>query len=94
MDEEKSNIAADYTKKKKKFCWTVGLAVRIFPDTKRTFTKDTTLSENGMGTACYVWIGLKNYVDLGAAAGLQQVRHQIFLIVRETKGFSWDTSEL
>jgi hypothetical protein len=35
---------------------TVGLAVRIFPATIRTFRKDTALSENGRGAAWYVWI--------------------------------------
>jgi hypothetical protein len=34
------------------------LAVRIFPATTRTFTKDTAMSEQGRGAACYVWIGL------------------------------------
>jgi hypothetical protein len=56
------------TLQKKTICYTVGPAVRIFPAITRTFTKDTALSEqsrgaawhgNGMGTACYVWIGLK-----------------------------------
>ena len=32
---------------KKTICYTVGLAVRIFPATTRIFTKDTTLSEQG-----------------------------------------------
>jgi len=36
-----------------------GLAVRIFSATMRTVTKDTALSEQGRGAACYVWIGLK-----------------------------------
>jgi hypothetical protein len=31
-----------------------GLAVRIFPSTTRTFTKDTALSENGRGVALHV----------------------------------------
>jgi len=62
----KSVVAAHYKKD------SVGLAVRIFPATMQTFTKDTALSEQGrgtawqvwinarhdMGTACYVWIGL------------------------------------
>ena len=66
--------AAHYKKDDLSNCW---LAVRIFPATMRTFTKDTALSEHGrgaawhvwingiawqgndMGTACYVWIGLK-----------------------------------
>jgi hypothetical protein len=32
------------------------LAVRIFPSTTRTFTKDTALSENGRAAAWHVWI--------------------------------------
>ena len=62
-------VAAHY---KKTICYTDALAVRIFPATMRTFTKDTALSEqgrgaewhvwintrHGRGTACYVWIGL------------------------------------
>jgi hypothetical protein len=35
---------------------TVELAVRIFPATTRTFTKDTALSENGTGASWHVWI--------------------------------------
>ena len=41
-------VAAHY---KKTICYTVGLAVRIFPATMRTFTKDTALSEHGRGAA-------------------------------------------
>jgi len=41
---------------KKTICSTVGLAVRIFPATTRTFTKDTALSEQGRGAAWHVWI--------------------------------------
>jgi hypothetical protein len=36
---------------KKMICYTVGLAVQIFPATTRTFTKDTALSEQGRGAA-------------------------------------------
>jgi hypothetical protein len=32
----------------------VGLAVRIFPATRRTFTKDTALSEHSRGAAWHV----------------------------------------
>jgi len=39
---------------KKTICDTVGLAVRIFPATMRTFTKDTALSEQGRGVAWHV----------------------------------------
>ena len=46
MDEEKSRSSI-LKKKKKTICYTVGLAVRIFPATMRTFTKDTALSEQG-----------------------------------------------
>jgi hypothetical protein len=61
----------------KTICLTVGLAVRIFPAITRSFTKDTALPEQGrgaawhvwinarhgrgIGTACYVWIGLKGH---------------------------------
>ena len=44
MDEEKSGSS---TLQKKAICYTVGLAVRIFPATMRTFTKDTALLEQG-----------------------------------------------
>ena len=71
MDEEKSGSS---TLQKKTICYSVELAVRIFPATMRTFTKDTALSEqgrgaawhvwinarHGRGTACYVWIGLNS----------------------------------
>jgi len=40
----------------KTICYTAGLAVRIFPVTTRTFTKDTALSEHGRGTARHVRI--------------------------------------
>ena len=39
---------------KKTICYTVGLAVRIFPAIMRTFTKDAALSEQGRGTAWHV----------------------------------------
>ena len=39
MDKEKSGSST--LQKKKTMCYTVGLAVRIFPATIRTFTKDT-----------------------------------------------------
>ena len=41
-------VAAHY---KKDDCYTIGLAVRIFPATMQTFTKDTALSEQGWGAA-------------------------------------------
>ena len=44
------------TLQKRRSVKTVGLAVRIFPATTRTFTKDTALSEHGRGAACHVWI--------------------------------------
>jgi len=52
MDEEKSGSST--LQKKKTICYTVELAVRIFPAIMRTFSKDTALSEQGKGTACYV----------------------------------------
>jgi len=48
------------TLQKKTICSTVGLAVRIFPATTRTFTKDTVLSEQGRGVAWHVWINLRH----------------------------------
>jgi len=51
MDEEKSGNS---TLQKKTISYTVGPAVRIFPATMRTFTKDTVLSEEGKGAACRV----------------------------------------
>ena len=39
------------TKRKKKICLSVALAVRIFPATMRNFTKDKALSEHGRGAA-------------------------------------------
>ena len=46
-------VAAHY---KKDICYTVELAVRIFPATMRTFTKDTALSEQGRGVTRHVCI--------------------------------------
>ena len=48
MDQEKSGSS---TLQKQTICYTVGLAVRIFPATMRTFTKDAVLSEQGRGVA-------------------------------------------
>jgi hypothetical protein len=42
------------TLQKKTICLTVGLAVRIFPATTRTFTKDTALSEQGRVAAWHM----------------------------------------
>jgi hypothetical protein len=44
----------------------VGLAVRIFPATTRTFTKDAALSENGSGVAWHVRINAARH-GMGAA---------------------------
>ena len=41
---------------KKTICYTVGLAVRIFAATMRTFTKDMALTEQRRGAAWHVWI--------------------------------------
>jgi hypothetical protein len=48
------------TLQKKTICWTAGLAVRLFPATTRTFTKDTALSEQGRGAAWHVWINARH----------------------------------
>jgi hypothetical protein len=53
MDEGKSGSS---TLQKRRSDKTVGLAVRIFLATMRTFTKDTALSEQGRGAARHVWI--------------------------------------
>ena len=50
----KGVVAAHYKKD------SVGLAVRIFPATIRTFTKDTALSEQGRGAAWHVWINARH----------------------------------
>ena len=49
--KRKRMVEAHY---KKTICYTLGPAVRIFPAIMRTFTKDTTLSEQGRGAACHV----------------------------------------
>jgi len=51
MDEEESGSG---TLQKIDELYTVGLAVRIFPATMRTFTKDTALSEQGRAAAWHV----------------------------------------
>jgi hypothetical protein len=48
------------TLQKKTICYTVGLAVRIFPATMRKFTKDTALSEQGRGAVYNVWINARH----------------------------------
>jgi hypothetical protein len=50
----------------------VGLAVRIFPVTTRTFTKDTALSEQGRATAWHVWINARY------CRGTAWARHAMF----------------
>ena len=57
MDKEKSSSS---TLQKKTICYTVGLAVRIFPATMRRLTKDTALSEQGKGAALHVWINARH----------------------------------
>ena len=44
----------------KRICYTVGLAVRIFPATMRTFTKDTALSKHGRGAAWHVRMNVRH----------------------------------
>ena len=48
------------TLQKKTICYNVGLAVRIFPATMRTFTKYAALSEQGRGAAWHVWINARH----------------------------------
>jgi hypothetical protein len=50
----------------------VGLAVRIFPATTGTFTKDTALSENGRDAAWHVWINAARH-----GVGTAWTRHGI-----------------
>ena len=50
-------VAAHYKKDDLLHC---GLAVQIFPATMRTFTKDTSLSEQGRGAAWHVWINARH----------------------------------
>jgi len=57
MDEEKSGSS---TLQKKNDLLHCGLAVRIFPATMRTFTKDTALSEQGRGAAGHVLINARH----------------------------------
>ena len=45
---------------KKTLCSSVGEAVRIFPATMRTSTKDTALSEQGRGAAWQLWINARH----------------------------------
>ena len=52
----RKRVVAAHYQKKKKICYTVGLAIRIFPATMWTFTKDTALWEQGRGAAWQVWI--------------------------------------
>jgi hypothetical protein len=62
--------------------YTVGLAVRIFPATTRTFTKDTTLSENGRDAAWHVWVSLKSSVGYVCVLVCMCVRVYVYLCLR------------
>ena len=54
-------VAAHYKK------YSVGLAVRIFPATMRTFAKDTALWDQGRGAAWHVRINARHENGMGAA---------------------------
>jgi hypothetical protein len=72
---------------KKTICWTVGLAVRIFPATTRTFTKDTAMSERGRCAAWHVWIngtawqgnGMLCVIGLKVTTGTRHARQSVCL---------------
>jgi len=57
MDGEKSGSS---TLQKDDLFYAVGLAVRIFPATMRTFAKDVALWEQGRGAAWHVWINARH----------------------------------
>ena len=60
------------TLQKKTICYTVGIAVQIFPATTRTFTKDTKLSEQDRGAAWHVWIKGTTWQDNGMGTAWAQ----------------------
>jgi hypothetical protein len=51
-----ATVRSGSTLQKRRSVKTVGLAVRIFPVTTRTFTKDGALLEQGRGAAWHMWI--------------------------------------
>jgi hypothetical protein len=53
------------TKKKRRCVKLLRLAVRIFPASTRTFTKNTALSERGRGAACHVSINARHGRGMG-----------------------------
>ena len=73
MDEEKIGSST----LQKTICYTVGLAVRIFPTTMRTFTKDTALSEQGRGAVWHVWINARH--GRGTACNVRISLYNVFL---------------
>ena len=66
---------------KKTICYTLGLAVRIFPATMRTFTKYTALLEQGSGGAWHVWINA--WHGRGTAWARHAVCESAFKVVPE-----------
>ena len=62
-----------------------GLAVRMFPATMRTFTKDTELSEHSRGTALYVGISLYTSVYFNIYVPRKRTG-------RQTAGCSYESS--
>jgi hypothetical protein len=83
--------------KKKTICYNVGLAVRIFPATMRTFTKDTAHSEQGRGAAWHVWgmagerhgsnMGAVCYVWIGLNTSIVIVKLYLYSFIKGNKIF-------
>ena len=64
----------------KTICYTVGLAVRIFPATMRTFTKDMALTEQGRGAAWHVWINARHGRGMLCESAFKVTRHTVTLL--------------
>ena len=85
------------TLQKKTICYNVGLAVRIFPATMRTFTKDTAHSEQGRGAAWHVWgmagerhgsnMGAVCYVWIGLNTSIVIVKLYLYSFIKGNKIF-------
>jgi hypothetical protein len=80
-------VAAHY---KTTMCQTVGLAVRIFPATTRTFTKDAALSEQGRVAARHVWINERHGGGM-LCVNRPKMCHSHVILGHKT---SWCTAEL
>jgi hypothetical protein len=55
-------------------------AVRVFPATTRTFTKDTALSEQGRGAALHVWINARH--GMGTAWARHAMCESALIVLR------------